>query len=386
MLVDGSSYLYRAFHALPELRNKRGEPTGAIYGVLNMLRKLASDYKAQARACVFDAKGKTFRDDEYPEYKATRTAMPDDLSAQVEPLREAVADIGWPVLVVDGVEADDVIATLAEQAKQKGWRTVISTGDKDLTQLVDERTLWINTMSNEKLDIEGVKQKFGVPPERIVDYLTLVGDAIDNVPGVTGVGPGFASKWLQQYGTLDNLLVHVDEIKGTRGDNLRKVLDWLPKARRLLTVKRDVPLDVTFDDLAVREPEAAKLRSIYERFGFKTWLKEAEDAGSQPIVVEEKKEQPAKRRYSIVTDEQALTELVGKLEAAPLVAFELLCDGIDPMTLRLAGVAFAFDREAAYLPLAHEYPGAPNQLDAVKALAFLINGDRLFRCQITRQR
>src|ERR1700704_6119369 len=184
LLVDGSSYLYRAFHALPELKSPKGEPTGAIYGVLNMLRKLATDYKAQARACVFDAKGKTFRDDEYPEYKATRTAMPDDLSAQVDPLREAVAAIGWPVLVVDGVEADDVIATLAEQARTRGWRTVISTGDKDLTQLVDERTLWINTMSNEKLDIEGVKQKFGVPPERIVDYLTLGGDAIDNLPGV----------------------------------------------------------------------------------------------------------------------------------------------------------------------------------------------------------
>src|SRR4051812_7902884 len=184
LLVDGSSYLYRAFHALPELRNAKGEPTGAIYGVLNMLRKLAVDYKAQARACVFDAKGKTFRDEVYPDYKATRSAMPDDLSAQVQPLCKAVEDIGWPVLVVDGVEADDVIATLAEQARARGWSTVISTGDKDLTQLVDARTLWVNTMSNEKLDVAGVTQKFGVPPERIVDYLALVGDTIDNVPGV----------------------------------------------------------------------------------------------------------------------------------------------------------------------------------------------------------
>jgi len=212
LLVDGSSYLYRAFHALPELKNSRGEPTGAIYGVLNMLRRLATDYKAQARACVFDAKGKTFRDEEYPEYKATRSSMPEDLAAQVEPLREAVEAIGWPVLVVDGVEADDVIATLAEQARARGWRTVISTGDKDLTQLVDGRTLWINTMSNEKLDAEGVKEKFGVPPERIVDYLTLVGDQIDNIPGVTGVGPGFAAKWIEQYGSLDNLLAHANEI------------------------------------------------------------------------------------------------------------------------------------------------------------------------------
>src|SRR5688572_18698530 len=207
LLVDGSSYLYRAFHALPELRSpKTGEPTGAIYGVLNMLRKLATDYKAEARACVFDAKGKTFRDEVYPDYKATRSAMPEDLARQVEPLHAAVAALGWPVLCVGGVEADDVIATLAEEAKRRGWRTVISTGDKDLTQLVDEHVLWINTMSNEKLDVTGVTQKFGVPPDRIVDYLTLVGDAIDNIPGVDGVGPGFASKWIRQYGSLDNLL------------------------------------------------------------------------------------------------------------------------------------------------------------------------------------
>src|SRR3954465_10580984 len=225
-LVDASSFLYRAFHALPELKNPKGEPTGAIYGVLNMLRKLATDYKAQARACVFDAKGKTFRDEVYPAYKATRTAMPDDLSRQVAPLLEAVEALGWPVLCVDGVEADDVIATLVEQAKKDGWSTVISTGDKDLTQLVDARTLWINTMSNEKLDVEGVKQKFGVPPDRIVDYLTLVGDQTRNIPGGHGVGPGYASKWIQQYGSLDNLLVHIDDIKGTRGDNLRKVTDW----------------------------------------------------------------------------------------------------------------------------------------------------------------
>src|SRR3954470_1159004 len=243
LLVDGSSYLYRAYHALPELRSpKTGEPTGAIYGVLNMLRKLAADYKAQARAAVFDAKGRTFRDELYPQYKATRTAMPDDLSRQVEPLHDAITALGWPLLMIDGVEADDVIATLVEQAKARGWRTVISTGDKDLTQLVDERTLWINTMSNEKLDVAGVTAKFGVPPKRIVDYLTLIGDQIDNIPGVEGVGPGYASKWLQQYGSLDNLLSHVDEIKGTRGENLRKLQAWLPKARELLTVKRDVPL------------------------------------------------------------------------------------------------------------------------------------------------
>src|SRR5882672_2148452 len=277
LLVDGSSYLYRAFHALPELKSpKTGEPTGAIYGVLNMLRKLAADYKAQARACVFDAKGKTFRDDAYPEYKATRTAMPDDLSRQIAPLHEAVDALGWPVLCVDGVEADDVIATLAEQAKSQGWSTVISTGDKDLTQLVDARTLWINTMSNEKLDVEGVTKKFGVPHERIVDYLTLVGDAIDNIPGVDGVGPGYAAKWIKQYGSLDNLLLHSTEIAGTRGENLRKIVDWLPTARELLTVKRDVPLPFPFEKLTEFETKPESQRAQYERFGFKGMLKEVD--------------------------------------------------------------------------------------------------------------
>src|SRR4051812_16229064 len=258
LLVDGSSYLYRAFHALPELRNAKGEPTGAIYGVLNMLRKLANDYKAQARACVFDAKGKTFRDEVYPDYKATRTAMPDDLSRQIPPLHEAVEALGWPLLCVEGVEADDVIATLADQASRKGWKTVISTGDKDLTQLVDERTLWINTMSNEKLDIAGVTHKFGVPPEKIVDYLALIGDAIDNIPGVDKVGPKTACKWIVQYGSLEGVMAHANEISGLAGENLRKVLDWLPKARELLTVKRDVPLKFTVEQLADGKPDLPK--------------------------------------------------------------------------------------------------------------------------------
>ncbi|HZM34592.1 MAG TPA: DNA polymerase I [Burkholderiales bacterium] len=369
LLVDGSSYLYRAFHALPELRNAKGEPTGAIYGVLNMLRKLAADYKAQARACVFDAKGKTFRDEVYPDYKATRSAMPDDLAAQVEPLCQAVADIGWPVLVVDGVEADDVIATLAEQAKAQGWRTVISTGDKDLTQLVDARTLWVNTMSNEKLDIEGVIRKFGVPPERVVDYLALVGDAIDNIPGVDGVGPGFASKWIKHYGSLDNLMQKASEIAGTRGENLRKVLDWLPRGRELLTVRRDVPLEIKLDDLAVQPADPAKLLSVYERFGFKTWLKEAQSAGAEPLpVAPEKPSRVEKRSIRAVLDEQALDELFAELQRASIVGLETLCTSEEPMSARLVGLALAFDREAVYLPFAHTYPGAPLQLPLERSL------------------
>jgi len=385
LLVDGSSYLYRAFHALPELRNAKGEPTGAIYGVLNMLRRLATDYKAQARACVFDARGKTFRDEAYPDYKATRTAMPDDLSAQVEPLCRAVEDIGWPVLVVDGVEADDVIATLAAQAGARGWRTVISTGDKDLTQLVDERTLWVNTMSNEKLDVEGVKQKFGVPPERIVDYLALIGDQIDNIPGVAKVGPKTACKWIVQYGSLEGVMAHAGEISGQAGENLRKALDWLPTARSLLTVKRDVPLDITLEDLAVRAPDPVRLRSVYERFGFKTWLKEAEreaggalsppsppvegSPGKSPAQAENpEKKGPEQRPFFIVSDETALERLIASLEAEPLVGFAVHATDGDPMSAELIGLSFAYGREAAYLPFRHDYAGAPAQLPLKQTL------------------
>jgi DNA polymerase-1 len=249
LLVDGSSYLYRAFHALPDLRNHANEPTGAIYGVLNMLRRLHKDYSADYSACVFDAKGKTFRDDMYAEYKAHRPPMPDDLARQIAPLHQAIIAMGWPLLMVEGVEADDVIATLARQATTAGVRTVISTGDKDLAQLVNPHVTLVNTMSNEVLDEAGVLNKFSIPPERIVDYLTLVGDTVDNVPGVEKCGPKTAVKWLTQYGTLDNLVAHADEIGGVVGENLRKALDWLPTGRELITVRRDVPLPIGLDDL-----------------------------------------------------------------------------------------------------------------------------------------
>ena len=379
LLVDGSSYLYRAFHALPELKSPQGEPTGAIYGVLAMLRKLAADFPAHARACVFDARGKTFRDELYPEYKATRAAMPDDLGAQIEPLKEAVAALGWPVLAVEGVEADDVIATLAEQAKARGWSSVISTGDKDLTQLVDEHVLWVNTMSNETLDVAGVEKKFGVPPGRIVDFLALTGDAIDNVPGVAGVGPGFAAKWLKEFHSLDNIIDNAQRIPGVRGENLRKALDWLPKARELVTVRRDVPLDVTLDDIATHQGDVARQRALYARFGFKGFLRELEGArGKQaapPPAFQEalpKKENlPEKRAYSVVLEESGFQTLLKKLESAPLVGFDTECVGLEPMTARLVGLSFAFGREAAYLPLAHEYPGAPAQLPLDATLARL---------------
>jgi DNA polymerase-1 len=369
LLVDGSSYLYRAFHALPELKSpKTGEPTGAIYGVLNMLRKLATDYKAGARACVFDAKGKTFRDEVYAEYKANRAPMPDDLASQVQPLCEAVAALGWPVLVIDGVEADDVIATLAEQARTAGWRTVISTGDKDFAQLVDERITLVNTMSNETLDIEGVKRKFGVPPEKFLDYQTLIGDAIDNIPGVDKVGPKTACKWIEKYGSLEGVLSHAGEISGLAGENLRKVADWLPRARGLLTIKRDVPLPVKFDAL-LEKPDTARQRALYERFGFKTWLREVQDAPAGPVA--EAPSAVQKRTTRTILGEDELKDLLLKVQAVDLVGFNAVCAGEEPMTARLVGLAFAFGDEAAYLPLAHEYPAAPSQMGVEKALSLL---------------
>jgi DNA polymerase-1 len=372
LLVDGSSYLYRAFHALPGLKSPQtGEPTGAIYGVLNMLRKLATDYKPAALACVFDAKGKTFRDAEYSEYKANRTPMPDDLRVQVAPLHEAVEALGWPMLIVEGVEADDVIATLAEEAKRDGWRAVISTGDKDFAQLVDERVTLVNTMSNELLDIEGVKKKFGVPPEKFLDYLTLIGDQIDNIPGVDKVGPKTAAKWIEKYGSLEGVLAHADEISGLAGENLRKARDWLPKARHLLTIKRDVPLDVKIENLQ-KKPDPARQREQYERFGFKSWLKEFEGLASAPAAAS-----PAaatamqKRRHRTILTEDELKDLLLKIEAADLVGFDTHCVGEEPMTARIVGLSFAFGDEAVYLPLAHEYAGAPAQLAVDAALELL---------------
>ncbi len=252
LLVDASSYLYRAFHALPDLRNRAGEPTGAIYGVLNMLRRLHKDNPSDYSACVFDAKGKTFRDAIYPAYKANRPPMPDDLGCQIAPLHECIRAMGWPLLEIEGVEADDVIATLAGQARAQGVRTLISSGDKDLTQLVDPLVTMVNTMSNETFDEAGVAAKFGVRPDQIVDYLTLIGDSVDNIPGVEKVGPKTAVKWLQQFGTLDGVLAHADDIGGVVGENLRKARDWLPTARELLRVKGDVGLPVGLAELAPR--------------------------------------------------------------------------------------------------------------------------------------
>ncbi|HKQ30170.1 MAG TPA: 5'-3' exonuclease H3TH domain-containing protein, partial [Burkholderiales bacterium] len=272
VLVDGSSYLYRAFHAMPALMNSRGEPTGAVYGVTNMLRRLLNDYGPTLIAVVFDAKGKTFRDEIFAEYKANRPPMPDDLSAQTAPIHAVIHAMGIPMLQVEGVEADDVIGTLARRASASGMATVVSTGDKDLAQLVDEHVTLVNTMSDTVLDRAGVVEKFGVPPECIVDYLALVGDSVDNIPGVPGVGPKTAAKWLQQYGSLDSVVAHAADIGGKVGESLRASLDKLSLARKLAAIHCDVKLEVSPNDLTRRAPDAAALRELYQRLEFKNWL------------------------------------------------------------------------------------------------------------------
>ncbi|HRP24290.1 DNA polymerase I [Thauera sp.] len=389
LLVDGSSYLYRAFHALPDLRNSQGEPTGAIRGVLSMLRRLESDYKAEFRACVFDAKGKTFRDDWYPEYKSHRPPMPDDLRAQIEPLHEAVQAEGWPLLSIEGVEADDVIGTLTRQALERGWEVVISTGDKDLTQLVRPGVRWVNTMSEEVLDEAGVEAKFGVPPARIVDYLALVGDTVDNVPGVEKCGPKTAVKWLTEYGTLDNLVANADKVGGKVGDNLRKHLDFLPLGKKLVTVATELELPVTLDELPAREDDKAALRALYERFEFKSWLKDldggAESVAASKAATEARRfdgegnrgqaavsdDPPGAHRggYLTILDWSTFDAWLAKITAAELTAFDTETTSLDPMAAKLVGMSFAVEPgEAAYLPLAHRGTDLPAQLPLADVL------------------
>jgi DNA polymerase-1 len=373
LLVDASSYLYRAFHALPDLRNKSGEPTGAIFGVLNMLRRLHKDVSADYSACIFDAKGRTFRDDIYERYKANRPPMPDDLGAQIEPLHECIRAMGWPLLQVEGVEADDVIATLATRAEAQGIHTVISSGDKDLTQLVDPLVTMVNTMSNETFDEAAVLGKFGVRPDQIVDYLTLIGDSVDNIPGVDKVGPKTAAKWLQEYGSLDNLLAHADEIGGAVGENLRKARDWLPTARRLLTVRRDVALPAQLDQLLHRPPDKPRLAALFDRYEFRSWRRELGEDVQAETRSETAVETPRPARtYETILTEQQLDVWLRRLEAAELAAVDTETTSLDPQLARLVGVSFSVEpHRAAYLPLAHRYAGAPAQLDFEGTLARL---------------
>ena len=370
LLVDGSSYLYRAFHAMPDLRNARNEPTGAIYGVLNMLRRLDSDFKAQDvayKACV---------DDWYPEYKANRPSMPEDLRLQIEPIHAGIAALGWPILMVDGVEADDVIGTLAQQAAAQGIDVVISTGDKDLAQLVTPQVKLVNTMSNETLDEAGVLAKFGVPPQRIVDYLTLVGDAVDNVPGVAKVGPKTAVKWLTQYGSLDGVMAAAADIGGAVGENLRTALDFLPLGRKLVTVRCDLDLPATPSELAPRAPDREKLIELFTRYEMKSWLKEASAAAAPSPVLPPTPAaslfEPPARHYTTITDWATFEVWLKKIESTPLVALDTETTSLDPFAARLVGISFAVaPGEAAYIPLAHDYAGAPVQLPCEQVLARL---------------
>lgn len=400
LLVDGSSYLYRAFHAMPDLRNSRNEPTGAIQGVLNMLRRLHKDYPSDYSACVFDAKGKTFRDDIYPEYKANRASMPDDLRAQIEPLHEAIKAMGWPLIMEDGVEADDVIGALAKQAEREGVRTIISTGDKDITQLVNEHITVVNTMRDafrkvdDVLDIAGVERKFGLPPSLIIDYLILVGDTADNVPGVEKVGPKTAVKWLTQYGSLENIIANADHITGVVGENLRKALTWLPTARELITIRCDVGIQENLNDLAPQPQDKEKLLALFDRFEFKSWKRELDAEGKTPalqanvykassdsqkglsqIPAEIASEVSAyspnlSRQYETIFSPAQFEIWLEKLSKAGLICFDTETTSLDPLTAKIVGMSFSVEAgSAAYLPLKHDYFDAPEQLNFAEALA-----------------
>jgi DNA polymerase-1 len=394
VLVDGSSYLYRAFHALPDLRTAQGEPTGALRGVLAMLRRMVEDGKPDYFAVVLDAPGKTFRDDWYPEYKAQRPPMPDDLVRQLEPLKELVRANGWPLLIVDGVEADDVIGTLAKAARREGIDTLISTSDKDLAQLVEPGITCVNTMSNETLDADGVVAKFGVRPDQVLDLLALTGDAVDNVPGVPKVGPKTAAKWLAEYGTLDGVVANAAKIGGVVGDNLRATLDWLPQGRRLLTVKTDCALPVAPRDLVIAAADLAKLAELYGRYGFKSWLRDfsggakraagaadaiaamaaRDDAGRRfdPPAHAPADGKPADLSYELVLTNEALARWLAAIEAAALVCFDTETTSLDPLGNRIVGLSFCVEPgRACYVPLAHSYAGAPDQLDRDTVLARL---------------
>ena len=403
LLVDGSSYLYRAFHAMPDLRAVPGDPgsapTGAIRGMINMLQKLRKDVPADYVACVFDAKGPTFRDEIYPQYKAQRSPMPEDLRAQIEPIHEVVRLLGWRVLDVPGVEADDVIGTLALLGSRQGLQVVVSSGDKDLAQLVDENITIIDTMNGKRRDLVGVQAEFGVSARQMLDFQTLMGDAIDNVPGVEKVGPKTAAKWLQEYGSLQGVVDNAAGIKGVAGENLRKALDWLPVGRALLTIKTDCDLQAwvpglpALDDIVVKAENTAALRDFYMRFGFKglaeslgasrssgsAAAQSVKPAYSSPGLFDEPAE-PTHAQASLVSSVdydtvlswEALERWLARLEAAELVALDTETTSLDEMRAEIVGISFSVTPgQAAYVPLAHCYPGAPDQLPREQVLARL---------------
>ena len=370
VLVDGSYYLFRAYHAMPPLNNASGEPTGAIFGVINMIKKHLTEGGPDYFAVIFDAKGKTFRNDLYKDYKANRPSMPDDLAVQIKPLHDLIRALGIPLLVIDGVEADDVIATLAKQAAQRKIKTIVSTGDKDLAQIVNSRIHLLNTMNQVYLDIDGVEKKFGVPPERIIDYLTLVGDSVDNVPGVPKVGPKTAVKWLNEYKTLDQIINSADQIKGKVGENLREFLPKIPLTKKLVTLRYDVELDLNPEDLVICEPDKAALKEIYTYWNFTTWLKQLNENTSEDKNTDDQKTLVKNEpKYETISTEKKLDEWIAKLKNSDLVAIDTETTSLNYMMAEIVGISFAVTaNHAAYVPLQHNYVGAPKQLSLKNTL------------------
>ncbi len=377
ILVDGSSYLFRAYHAMSRsgLSNSKGEPTETIYGVINMMRRLLKDYDPEHIAVVFDAKGKTFRNDMYKEYKANRPPMPDDLRQQIEPIHEIIKAMGLPLICVPGVEADDVIGTLSDQATALGVDTVISTGDKDMAQLVNKHVSLVNTMTDVHMDIDGVKEKFGVSPDRIIDYLALIGDTADNVPGVPKVGPKTAVKWLGLYDSLDGVMKSAEEIKGKVGENLRDFMSELPLSRDLVTIKCDVELEGNPETLKRQKPDYGKLSELFARFEFKTWLAEAKAGGSVTSGSPESENKAVSgpeeisAKYETVFTGKYLDKWLQKLKKSDCFSFDLETTSLSYMQAEIVGLSFSVKAgEAAYIPLGHDYPGAPKQLDRNEVL------------------
>lgn len=354
ILVDGSSYLFRAYHALPPLTNSEGLPTGAIYGVINMLRRLIKDYQPHYMGVIFDPKGKTTRHDWYPHYKAHRPAMPEELQVQIEPLHRIIEGMGLPLVIMDGIEADDVIGTLTHQAQQAGLSVIISTGDKDMAQLVNDSVTLINTMNNSVLDIAGVEKKFGVHPAQIIDYLALMGDSVDNIPGIAKVGPKTAAKWLSLYGSIENIIKHSPEISGKVGEALREGLPQLPLSQKLVTIQQYLPLNIAITDLVKCDQNDAVLKSLFEKLEFKTWLTELDN---------NKKTNTNIKDYDVLLTQEAFNVWLNKLENSDLFSFDTETTGLNIFDSKLVGLSFSvIPGEAAYVPIAHDYPGAPDQL------------------------
>ncbi len=371
ILVDGSSFLFRAYHAVPPLSNANGEPTNAIYGVSNMLRKLIAEYHSDYITVIFDAPGKTFRNELYDQYKAHRPPMPDDLRVQIAPLHRLIRAMGLPLIIESGVEADDVLGALAQHAELQGYDVIISTGDKDMAQLVNEHIILENTMSDTRLDIQGVIDKFGVRPDQIIDYLALMGDTVDNIPGVPKVGPKTAAKWLGQYQTLENLSAHADKITGKIGENLRASLEQLPLAKQLTTIKCDLNLPYTMEDLMQQPVDSAELKAVLTELGFSSWLKSLAQNPSAPPVLNRNEDKPSKisRNYETVLTGQHLNGWLVQLEQAELFAFDTETTSLDYNKAEIVGVSFAITPgKAAYVPLAHDYPDVPDQLDRNQTL------------------